>query len=160
MKRLLPLFAFAMAACSTQHRATNRDTIGEHFKPGFRMPSWPSAEQRDLRHSLATVKKADITVEYTAGLKMDINVGPLISDGCVVARDPRLFEPEELIPYFNGQKRKKLVVVMFHKNTWGDAKEKQQIDKINAYFRDRGYERIVIQQFRSWGQPTLSDIRP
>jgi hypothetical protein len=138
----------------------NRNSIDENLDSVFGRNSRPTPEMRDTQRAFDTEKKADITVEYTADLKMDINVGPLTKHGDIVSRSPRLFEPDELISFFDDQKRKQLVVVMFHKNTWSDDKEKMQIARVNEYFRDRGYQRIVIQQFRGWGRPTLSDIRP
>ena len=90
---------------------------------------------------------------------MDINVGKLETSYGITSRNPQVFNPSELILFFDEQRHKNLIVVMFNKNTWTDAEEKTEIAKVNTYFRDRGYKRIVIQQFTSWGRPTLSDIR-
>ena len=129
-------------------------------RAGMDYPDMATLRRHDDWDAFETERKADIAVEYTAGRKMDINIGRLTMLGGTPARDPQLFDPAELISFFNDQKRKDLVVVMFHKNIWTDDEEKREIAKMNAYFRDRGYKRIVIQQFRSWGRPTLSDIRP
>jgi hypothetical protein len=157
------MLALAMAACSQQPEIPGvpitRNSIDGILDAGSRGRSWRTAWESDTRRAFDTERKADIAVEYTADRKMDINVGPREKHGEIVVRNPRLFEPDELIPFFDGQRRKGLVVVMFHKNTWTDDEENMEVARMNAYFRDRGYKRIVIQQFRAWGRPTLSDIR-
>lgn len=164
MKKLLPAFAFAITGCAQQPETSGvpvtRNSIDMILNKGPRNRSRPAAGERETQRAFETERKADIAIEYTAGRKMDINIGRLTMLGGTPARDPQLFDPAELISFFNDQKRKDLVVVMFHKNIWTDDEEKREIAKMNAYFRDRGYKRIVIQQFRSWGRPTLSDIRP
>ena len=151
--------ALLASGCTPQSKPVTRNSIDGILESHPSKWRWKSETERATDRAFDLEKKADVTVEYTMSKKMDIKVGRLESSHGITARHPTLFDPSELIWFFEGLNRKDLIVVMFHKNTWSDDEEKREISKINSYFRDRGYKRIVIQQFRSWGRPTLSDIR-
>jgi hypothetical protein len=108
----------------------------------------------------ALEKAADYVVHYTDDGKFDIGVGRLNS---VEGREWKslksvYFEQDELVSFFDRQRHKDLIVILFHKSSRGSDAVRKEVAKMNAYFKDRGYKRIVIQQLLAFGRPILSDI--
>ena len=95
-------------------------------------------------------KEADAFVEMTSDGRFDIG----ITDRNGGRVD---FQPDQLIHHFSQQRHKNLVVICFHKQAWPDEVLKERIESTNRYFFDRGYRRVVIQQYMGFGRPTHSD---
>jgi len=114
----------------------------------------PRTSKRNLPPGTAEAfrleQKADTFVEMTSDGRFNIEVtdakGRLLD-----------FHPDQLIRYFDHQRRKDLVVVCFHKQVWPQQVLQERIESTNRYFFDRGYRRVVIQQYMSFGRPTHSD---
>ena len=118
------------------------------------MPVSPDEE------AFAVEESADIVAEHTMDGKFDIGVGRLVSvEGIEMGgRKPQYFDRDELVGFFNRQKHKEVIVLIFHKSMRNHEEDMIEVAQMNAYFKERGYERIVIQQYRAFGRPTLSDI--
>ena len=109
----------------------------------------------ESKRACALEKSADLVVEFTFDGELDIGVGSS-RDG---ARYPQHFSFGELVGFFDEQRHKQLIVVNVHKGAPGEDSIQEAIDRINRYFKDRGYRRVVICQFRGWGRPIHSDTR-
>ena len=98
-------------------------------------------------------QEADIVVVYNHNKRLDLGINQRSESGMV-----RLdHTPAELISFFNAQKHKALIVVIFVKNAWAQEKLYESVEELTAYFLDMGYERVVIQQARGFGRETYSD---
>lgn len=127
-----------------------------HINDIVRVLSNPTRETP--RHDSETTKAfaveatADIVVAYNGETMTVWRDGPVTRKA--TGSPPSL---TKLVHYFGSRARKNLVVVIFAKNVWSEARVKAEIQKISRYFFERGYHRIVIQQGLSSGRSTLSD---
>lgn len=144
--RPFPLLAALLFACASG------------LLRGEDTPDAPVKDQDERAFALETA--ADFVVKYTDDGKFDIGVGRLTSiEGREMkGRKPHYFELEELEGFFDGQRHKSLIVVILHKSTRSQEEIKAEVAKLNSYFKDRGYKRIVIQQYLAFSRPILSDI--
>lgn len=158
MKILLPLLTVALAACSQPEIAgvpVTRNSIDVVLNSRWKK----SPYDRKTDRAFKIEADADLVVEYTGDGKMDIDIGRLSTFSDIQARTPVFFDPDELIGFFDGQRHKKLVVVIFRKSTRDDTAIQAEVSKLNAYFKDRGYRRVVIQQYYAFSRGTHSDLR-
>ena len=145
-----------LSGCAQQDVAINRNNIDEILnKPSRPRPLLFSNIPDKAAFRLE--RKADIFVELTSDGLMDINVTE--RHGNEYGKKPIRYHPDQLIRFFDLQRRKDLVVVCFHKQVWPEELLKQRIESTNQYFFDRGYQRVVIQQYRGFGRGTHSDRR-
>jgi hypothetical protein len=114
---------------------------------------------RESERAFALEKAADLVIEYTGGGLFDIGVGRMKSSDGSPYRDPQYFSLGELGEFFDEQRHKDLIVVNFHKAASIRPPLETDIAMVNSYFKDRGYRRVVICQFRSWGRPIHSDTK-
>lgn len=150
MKIFLTMIALATAACSRPEIAgvpVTRNSIDLVLNSRSKKSPYDRKTDRAFRIEA----DADIVVEYTGDGKMDIDI--------IQARTPVFFDPDELIGFFDRQRHKKLIVVIFHKSTRDDTAIQAEVSKLNAYFKDRGYRRVVIQQYYGFSRGTHSDVR-
>ncbi len=110
------------------------------------------------QRAFALEKSADFVVQYSGDEMFDIGVGKTTTSEGVKIFSPRGFPADELISFFDRQRHKQLVVVIFEKGVPFKGSQQDEVTKVHTYFKERGYKRIVIQQFRATGRPTLSDI--
>jgi len=153
---LLLLIALGLVGCEQQGadtlRPLNRNDIDKALSNPNRTTSTSYLDPETTR-AFATEAAADIVVSYNGEEMMAVRDGP------VVRRvDVSWPKPSKLVHYFDSRPRKNLVVVIFEKNVWSDARLQSEIAKTNRYFFARGYKRVVIQQARSSSRPTHSDV--
>ena len=151
---LLGLLIFS--GCAQQDVAISRSNIDEILNKPSRRRSLLFSNIPD-KGAFRLERKADIFVELTHDGLMDINVTEHHEKEN--RRYPIHYYPDQLIRFFDFQRHKNLVVVCFHKQAWPEELLKQRIESTNRYFFDRGYKRVVIQQYRSYGRETHSDRR-
>jgi hypothetical protein len=113
----------------------------------------------ESKRAFALEKAADLVIEFTGGGMFDIGVGRIKSADGNTYRDPQYFSLGELVEFFDQQRHKDLIVVNFHKGASIRPSLDSDISRINDYFRDRGYRRVVICQFRSSSYPIHSDTK-
>ena len=109
----------------------------------------------ESKRAFALEKAADLVIEFGGDGKLDIGVGTTSSSG----RNPQLFNFGELVGFFDEQRHKDLLVVNFTKAASIRGSLESDITMVNCYFRDRGYRRVVICQFRSSSYPIHSDTK-
>jgi hypothetical protein len=126
----------------------------ESIKRAAEEASYEEATQR----AFALADSADQVVRYEGDEMFDIGIGKTTTREGVKGFSPRSFPADELISFFDRQRHKQLVVVIFEKRVSYKGTQQDEVTKIHAYFKERGYKRIVIQQARATGRPTLSDI--
>ena len=143
-----------LSGCAPQDVAISRGNINDFLNnpPKTRRP-FNDANEKAFRLE----RKADIVVELTSDGLMNIEVTE--RHGNEYGRNPIDFHPDQLIRFFDLQRHKNLVVVCLHKQVWPEELLKQRIESTNQYFFDRGYQRVVIQQYRGFGRGTHSDRR-
>lgn len=110
------------------------------------------------QRAFAREKSADFVVRYSGDDVFEIGVGTTTTRDGVEIFSPRSFPADELISFFDRQRHKQLVVVIFEKGVLFKGTRQDEVTKIHSYFKERGFKRIVIQQARANGRPTLSDI--
>ena len=135
---------------------SNIDSILNHSRE-TRIKSIPL--DRESKRAFALEKAADLVIEFTGDGMLDIGVGRMKSFDGDSYRDPQFFSLGELVEFFDEQRHKDLIVVNFHKAASIRPSLASDIARINDYFRDRGYRRVVICQFTSWGRPIHSDTK-
>jgi hypothetical protein len=108
--------------------------------------------------ALALERSADLVVQYTGDGKLDIGIGKVTTADGQVSRTPKCFPADELVDFFDQQRHKNLLVLIFHKSSRSDDEIKSEVTRLNDYFKDRGYKRIVIQQHYASSRGTHSDI--
>ncbi|MCW1924574.1 hypothetical protein OKA05_18565 [Luteolibacter arcticus] len=114
---------------------------------------------RESKRAFALERAADLVIEFTGEGRFDIGVGRIKSADGNSYRDPHYFSLGELVEFFDDQRHKDLIVVNFHKAAWIRDSLESDIARINDYFRDRGYRRVVICQFTSSSRPIHSDTK-
>ena len=114
---------------------------------------------RESKRAFAFERAADLVIEFTGGGLFDIGIGRIKSADGNTYRDPQYFSLGELVEFFDQQRHKDLIVVNFHKGASIRPSLDSDISRINDYFRDRGYRRVVICQFRSSSYPIHSDTK-
>lgn len=144
-------FLFLSSCAAKKNVAINRNDFDK------RTPAQPPLFNSATEKAFRLERQADISVELRSDGSMDINVTERQGDEW--GKNPISFHPDQLIRFFDQQPHKNLVVVCFHKQAWPDDVLKQRIESTNQYFFDRGYQRVVIQQFYSSGRGTHSDRR-
>ncbi len=114
----------------------------------------------DTERAFALEKAADFVVKLTDDGKFDIGVGRITSTEGSEWKGLKhvYFEQDELVSFFDLQRHKDLIVILFHKSSRKSEEVRKEVAKMNAYFKDRGYKRIVIQQLLAFGRPIYSDI--
>lgn len=115
-----------------------------------------SREER-TENSFAIAKAADFVVEITANGKLDIGVTSKPDPDDPTSGKRHEFDPDELIRFFDQFPRKRLLVAIFHKSMRTDEKINAEVKKLGHYFKERGFERIVIQQYYGFGRGTYLD---
>lgn len=137
----LPLTLIGCAPKSTDFDgALNRNNIDKILSNPHRQSRQASGDHRfnEINRAFRIEKEADVVVAYNGETLSIYRSRPTQPD------DYR--KPSQLIPFFDSQPRKKLVVVVFDKNVWSDSRLRSEITKTNRYFFARGYHRVVIQQ--------------
>jgi hypothetical protein len=114
----------------------------------------------DTERAFALEKAADFVVKLTDDGKFDIGVGRITSTEGSEWNGLKhvYFEQDELVSFFDRQRHKDLIVVIFHKSSRKSEAVRKEVAKMNAYFKDRGFKRIVIQQLLAFSRPIYSDI--
>ena len=102
-------------------------------------------------------KQADIVVDYSADRRIDIGIGEVDRRGIRNIVD---HDPSDLISFFDQQRHKDLVVVVFAKRLRSHEDLSGEIAHVKRYFEDRGYRRISIQQAGAQGRGEHLDYRP
>lgn len=146
-----------LSGCAQQDVAISRSNIDEILNKRSQPEPFQISNIPDKEGAFRLERKADIVVDLTSDGLMDINVTERHEND--YGRNPIRYHSDQLIRFFDLQRRKDLVVVCFHKQAWPEELLKQRIESTNQYFFDRGYQRVVIQQYYAFGRGTHSDRR-
>jgi len=88
-------------------------------------------------------KEANLVVGYSIDHKIDIGVGRVSGD---FREEVINFDKEQLVSFFDDQRKKDLIVVIVAKHTWTDHEVSEISLELRDYFIARGYKHISIQQ--------------
>ncbi len=99
---------------------------------------------------------ADLVVCYDPHNK-EIDLGIGRSDGHT--REVVPFSLDALYKFFDDQRHKNLIVIIFEKHMLDDAELQVEVNRIRDYFVSRGYKRISIQQGLGGGRGEHLDYK-
>lgn len=85
--------------------------------------------------------------------RFDIGVGRVDDEG----RHPERFAYAQLEHFFQSQKHRDLIVVIFNKNTCTNDEIQSRVVELNRFFFQVGFKRVVIQQGYGSGRGIWSD---
>jgi len=100
-------------------------------------------------------KKADHEVEYRMDNTLDIGVGE-VRDG---VHDTKSFQLKELEHYFEHQKHKGFVSILFHKAAPSNKSLEDAIAELEQFFFSRGYGRVLFLGARGSGVQVYKDTK-
>lgn len=142
MKFLIPVFVTLACASCVSNSPKFTPVSGFNIPPEHRIISGAAfLHNATTKKAFKLAKNADIVIDYNSAGELDLR----IRDGSK-GRNYVDFKLADLVDYFDEQRHKDLIVIVFDKSMRSREQAYKEAGVLKDYFIARGYKRICVQQ--------------
>lgn len=138
--------AIMIAGCSSSENLSKQKAFEEETERAFKQ-----------------CKEADLVVDYDGPAKLDIGLDLKTEEmGAYLVRVPKYFSFKSLSEHLDKNKiKREMVVIIISKpiRMKSPEKLKEEVDKIEEFFKAKGFKHIVVQLASATGRPIYRETK-